>query len=436
MKRIISFILVCMMILGVLTLSSCVPIKKIDGEADNTTTQGTTATTAPQEPVPVDSVGGKNAKQLIEKFFNDYKNSKSFDIEAQHVTAEDGMTTTESIALKLTDNDLYMDMKMDEMKMEVWFVDGVLYVDMDGQKYKSSNDDIDDVFGDGFIDEIVSGIPTEYPEAYMKKLEAAQIYSYGGIYYFSVTITAEEAEQMELGEEGYTETVYLKADGTVIKIVDKSATATMTMTVNSYGKNVTITPPADPNSFVDQTTQTSEAYTAYESVCDTLYEAIAYGFDIIVEENSVVSMSYTTDGNGKYVCVLEETNTYEMWIVSGKGYVSVDGERPTQTSVTADMRSTFEELEGMKDYFATPIEEGDMKDLEVIDDYMGVTRITFEVEYFEGTSDFYIIDYSTVNNRIYSVTIMISSMEDGVVTSETTCYFVRLDDDVKIYAPV
>ena len=76
MKRIISLILACMMIFGALTLSSCVPINEKDGDAQSTTTAGTTATTAPQEPVPVDSVNGKGAKQLLEKFFDDWNNNE------------------------------------------------------------------------------------------------------------------------------------------------------------------------------------------------------------------------------------------------------------------------------------------------------------------------------------------------------------------------
>ena len=105
MKRIISLILACMMIFGALTLSSCVPINEKDGDAQSTTTAGTTATTAPQEPVPVDSVNGKGAKQLLEKFFSDYKNSKSFDLSMSMTTTEDGVTLTDSIDMKLTEDD-------------------------------------------------------------------------------------------------------------------------------------------------------------------------------------------------------------------------------------------------------------------------------------------------------------------------------------------
>ena len=269
MKKIISLVLAFIFVIGTLTLSSCVPIRKIDGDAESTTTQGTTATTAPQKPVPVDSVNGMGAKQLFEKFFEEFTNSKSFDFNAIITTVEEGKIVTENVEFKIDESgELYVSMFAEGMDMKIWFVDGVVYVETEGQKYKSSNQDVDDIFGEGFFDEFISIAPDEQYDAYFKKIEGAQIYSYGGLYYFSFSVTAEEAEQMGVGDEGYTETVYLKADGTITKIVDKSATSSMTLNLNSYGKKVTITPPDDPDSFVDMTDQggghISAEYAAYE----------------------------------------------------------------------------------------------------------------------------------------------------------------------------
>ena len=439
MKRIISFILVCMMILGVLTLSSCVPIKKIDGDAESTTTQGTTATTAPQEPVPVDSVGGMGAKQLFEKFFEDFTNSKSFDFSASMTTTEDGKTVTENVEFKIDEGgELYMSMFMDGMDMKIWFVDGVVYVDMGGEKYKSSNQDVDDIFGEGFFDEFISIAPDEQYDAYLKKIEGAQIYSYGGLYYFSFSVTAEEAEQMGVGDEGYTETVYLKADGTITRIVDKSVTSSMTLNLNSYGKKVTITPPADPNSFEDMTDQgggqVSDEYAVYEQVCEVLDNATTYSMDVYVDGQN---MCYATDGSGKYLCVFEDTSCQEMWIVGGNGYVAQSGERPVKTSLTKDFKSSFEALEMLKDSVAMPIDEADMKDLEYIEDYYKASRISFELEYFEGTSDCYDIQFYTVGSNIKIVDIFISVVEENEVVSEIAYSFSGInDEDLKIYAPV
>ena len=437
MRKIVSVILVCMMTLSAFTLASCTAIKKVDGDLQ-TTVQTTTATTEQKEPVPVDSVNGKGARQLLESFFDDYKNSKSFDLSMSMTTTEEGVTTTESVEIKLNDKEMYMAMTMDETDMKIWFVGGVMYVDMAGEKYKTSTSDVNDMFGEGFVDELLSTIPTEFPEVYMKKVGDAQIYSYKGVYYFTVTVSAEEAEQMEVGDEEYTETIYFNSIGEVVKIVDKSATYTMTLNINSYGKNIVIAPPVDANGFEDITDmgggQGSSEYAVYEWICETLENATTYSMDVSVDGQN---MSYATDGNGKYLCVFEDTSYQEMWMVGGNGYVAQNGERPIKTSLTKDFKSSFEALEMLKDSVAMPIYESDMKDIEYIEDYYGASRLSFELEYFDGTSDCYHIEFYTGGNNITIVNIFISVVEENEVVSEIIYHFSEINDNsLKIYAPI
>ena len=435
MKRIISLILACMMIFGALTLSSCVPINEKDGDAQSTTTAGTTATTAPQEPVPVDSVNGKGAKQLLEKFFSDYKNSKSFDLSMSMTTTEDGVTLTDSIDMKLTEDELYMGMTMDGADMKIWYVGGVMYVDMGGEKYKTSNSDIDDMFGAGFVDEVVSTIPTEFPEAYMKKVEAAQIYSYGGIYYFSVSVSAEEAKQMEQGDEAYTETVYFNSSGAVTRIIDRSASSTMTLNLNSYGKSVTITPPADPDSFVDMTDQgggqASAEYAVYEQICKKLSDATVYIMETKV--NGVSYMDYTTDGEGKYVKVFDGNDYYSMWSVNGNGYVAVNDQTPVLTSITEEMLSAFEAAASLKDLIAEPVDESEM-DAITLESVWGTKVLAFEIEYSEDECVVYVIKFNDSYNNLY---IEITEYS-GQSVMKTSCRFELVSDGgfIKVNAPI
>ena len=430
--------------LGVLTLSSCVPIKKIDGDAESTTTQGTTATTVPQEPVPVDSVGGMGAKQLFEKFFEDFTNSKSFDFSASMTTTEDGKTVTENVEFKIDEGgELYMSMFMDGMDMKIWFVDGVVYVATEGQKYKSSNQDVDDIFGEGFVDSFVSELPsTDHHDTYMKKLEAAQIYSYGGLYYFSVSVSAEEAKQMDMGDEAYTETIYFNSSGAVTKIIDRSATSTMTLNLNSYGKKVTITPPADPNSFVDMTDQgggqVSDEYAVYEQVCEVLTSATAYS---VVWYDDELYMSYETDGEGEHILANWGSNVYEIWYIDGQYYLSRNGEAPLETlSLNGEAYSAYQESQGINKILDDLEDGGSINDIATVNMGDSKKMMTFEFHYPSGDEfleNVIIFVSITYDCDFTNIDISMNTQYNGEPIGITNFYFSSINlTDLNITAPV
>ena len=91
----------------------------------------------------------------------------------------------------------------------------------------------------------------------------------------------------------------------------------------------------------------------------------------------------------------------------------------------------------LKDSVAMPIYESDMKDIEYIEDYYGASRLSFELEYFDGTSDCYHIEFYTGGNNITIVNIFISVVEENEVVSEISYRFSGIDDNsLKIYAPI
>ncbi len=439
MKRIISLILACMMIFGALALSSCRPIEPT-GDSSQTTTQGTAATTAPQAPVPVDSLNGKNAKQLFEKFFSDYKNSKSFDLSMSMTTTEEGETLTENIEIKLTETEMYMDMSMDGTDMKIWLVGGVVYVDMGGEKYKSSNADIGDILGDGFIDEIVSTIPIEFPEAYMKKVEAAQIYSHKGAYYFSVSVTAAEAEQMDLGDEGYVETIYFNAAGEVTRVFDRSIDAknTMTLNLNSYGKKVTITPPANPDSFVDQTPQASAEYATYEQLREVLTSATAYS---VVWYDDELYMSYETDGEGEHILANWGSNVYEIWYIDGQYYLSRNGEAPLETlSLNGEAYSAYQESQGINKILDDLEDGGSINDIATVNMGDSKKMMTFEFHYPSGDEfleNVIIFVSITYDCDFTNIDISMNTQYNGEPIGTTNFHFSSINlTDLNITAPV
>ena len=257
MKRIISLALICVMLTLSLLLTACDIGNDIitDTETKPVTekqTETETETEVNTEPVPVDSLGGKNPKQLFLQFYDEYTQSKGYDMTMTSRTTEDGVTSNQTVTVKVNETSIYVYMKYDEEEMKIWYVDGIMYTEMDGEKLKTSNSDIDDIFGEGFIEQISATFPdkADLPQTYLDKLEKAQLYSYDGLYYCTVNVTDSEAQEM--GEEkGYKETLYLDANGKLKKAVDEAVDVYQCLVLTSYGTTVVINAPADAHKFVD-----------------------------------------------------------------------------------------------------------------------------------------------------------------------------------------
>ena len=252
MKRIISLLLVLILGLSMLFLAAC----DEDGKDKDTeppattvaTTEAVVTTAAPEEPVAVDNVDGKNAKQLIEKFIAEYKVAKSFDMAYNIVDNESGEKSETNIAFKVTETDLWVEMTMDGETMKVWLVDDVGYVENSEGKFKAPNVSSEEILGEGFFESIMSSMPSEMNGTIAKKYEEAQLYYYKNVYYITISFTDAEAEQMEL-EKGYTETIYFDAEGKLRKLEIVSGENRAVMVINSYGEPLEIDPPENASEF-------------------------------------------------------------------------------------------------------------------------------------------------------------------------------------------
>ncbi len=444
MKRIILIALSCVLILSSFLLTSCdsddpkQPNKQETQEAQTTTNTDTAA--KPSGPVPVDSVNRMGAKHLFQKFMSDFKKAKSFDISMSMKSTEDGITTTEHIDIKINDTAIYIDMLIDDQAMKMWLVDNAVYVDTEEGKYKASNTGIADILGEGFLEEIMAEVPTDVPEEYLEKLEDAQIYSYEDIYYFTVTVTDDEASQMGYEEKGYRETVYFDSMGTLQKIVDIDTDSNvMTILINSYNKPVVINKPTDADEYIEvergPENENSQEYAVYDQLCDTIDNAAIYTMYVDINENPYIS--YETDGQGKYVGVYNDTDNsfYEIWSVKGQGYISKDGEYPIKTDITSDILQSFVAAESMKDFITdNRIYEDDMIDLTISQGVQNSLILSFEVNTGNGTSDVYTF---TFYDQMSDIHLNISSTANGQPEDIINYWFNSINDNTfELVAPI
>jgi hypothetical protein len=155
------------------------------------------------EPEKVDSINGKSALDVVEKFFEDYTGASKFDMEVFTANVIDGEVYEDRIALKTDGTDLYMLIEEGELKLKFWSIDGTLYMDDGEQKLKVQADNIEDYVGVDFTELLTSTVPSDLHRIYKDKLRNAEITFNGISYSFSVTFSYEEAIEMaeEIGDE-------------------------------------------------------------------------------------------------------------------------------------------------------------------------------------------------------------------------------------------
>lgn len=362
MKRILSLVLVMLLITTSLLFTAC---DREDDEPKDTSASSESASSTEEEtkdphaPVPVDTVKGKTARQLVEDFLKSNPASIDMDLSIQ-MKNEDGERVESSVSYRVSGSALYLLLEQDEETTELWMTEGTLYINAAGEKLKMSGATPDDLFGEGLWEEMMSSLPTEIPQLYLEKLDQAQIYQNQEQYYFSVIITEAEAEEME-EEFAYTDTWYFSADGKLKRIYERSEEVTLDLLLNSYGEPVTVTLPSDLDCYEevpagDVPEGDQETYTTYVTLCQTIGRASRYTMDVSLEaEEGDQLLSYATDGTNQYASVYTDNEYYELWSVDGVGYVAQNNGTPIQCAHNESFLSGFTSVSSLKRHVADTV---------------------------------------------------------------------------------
>ena len=406
------------------------------------------------EPEKVDSINGKSASQIVEKFFEDYSSAKSFDMIINDCTVIDDEPYEMHMELKISGDDIYMLMSEDGFDMEIWGVDGMLYIDNDGEKLKTQAD-INDYFGEEFVEMLVGNMPTELHRIYKNKLDAAEVTFNGMSYSFTVTFSYEEALEMaedkETEEEvcGFSETYVVASDGTVKAILsDYENGSSSSVELNSYGKSVKISAPINPDDFeeveIDDGGEDDwgdydgevdpEAYALYYDLCVLLKSADT--LDVLISQDEESLANYTVTGDNKYVMGLGDSR-FEAWIVDDRAYALSGGSFSVIDETVTDGFYEYY-FESIEEYLTYAYEWNDIEWMSYIysyEDDLGNTIIEFEVS--RGGNFFDKCYTYTVSNegRTIEVDIWYFSGEDfmGSMYYRFDCIN---DPDLTIVAPL
>lgn len=308
----------------------------------------------PEDGVPVESIGGKNAGELLEQFAKDFENAESVYWDGAMSTTQDGVTIQQFVSIKAYNGELALRLEEDGVFNGVYFVDGILYVNSNGEKLKISANSVDEVLGEGAIDSLLSETSVTFSEAEIAAAAKAQIYFVNQKYLVTVHTINEESG---LEEESK---FYFNAAGELTDASCFSDEGYSLLTIHSYNKPVEINPPADADEYVwmggttpNPDPNAPEGAVAVGSLngmnATQLYEKFlaeymsSQTYDIFISHQQLtdigtLTMSTTTKVNEDsiYYAMEMDGELMEMWIIDGVAYINTYGEKMKYEDVTVE----------------------------------------------------------------------------------------------------
>ncbi len=350
MKKTVSLLLALM--LTVSMLASCDDDATAPSEDDNAHAPSQTTETVVNEPVKVDDVAGMNAKQLFEniKTYMDFEKITDMEYSMNSTAMSGEQISTMRVELKLSGGKTYICTDTDGEMTEVYFVDSCVYANVQGQKVKYVDMTLEDFFGGDIADLMNSAV--EKISIPSEKLDEAEIYSYRNEYYFTVSFTPEEAEQLGLARETCTVTYYFNRHGVLKKEVYDQKSLKQTAELHSVNKPVKITEPSDASEYTELVAEVGRAdYQKYLSLLQTAKNAQGYYMVYLYRLSSSgmysAQLDYQTDALGNiHMADMSGTPRTYMWCVDGK-YYKEDSESNGILQVTAES-----DILALEEYFA------------------------------------------------------------------------------------
>ena len=438
MKKTLRFSLLCCLLLAIiLTVSACFEAQTPEGTTPQTTTQNVTTpegttpeattpeattpeTTTPEEiPDPdkpegavlVESLNGKNAKELLEQFVEDFSSAQSYDCNVAMSTTVDGVKSQQFMKLQVYNGELAVLMEEDGVFSCVYFVDGTLYITADGKKIKRYANSVDEALGEGALDSLMDEfrMGLEFSNAELEAAANANIYLSNNRYIVTVHTFNEEEERNEKSMFYFND---------VGELTDAACyfEGGFYMLSGSYNKPVTITPPADADEYTTlgnvavpegavavDTVNGMNATQLFEKFITEYSASTAYDIRISMkqtfgEETMTISMAVMLTSDAVYYAMAAEGSLVKIWVVDGTAYMFSDGEKIKQTGVSIEdifEDGTFESLidsvvTDIPDEYYTQLAEAQLYYYEglyfyTITMFQADTGMTTEIVFFDET---------------------------------------------------
>ena len=402
---------------------------------EETTTQEPIDPDKPEGAVLVDSINGKSVRELLEQFAEDFSNAESYDLDAAMSTTVEDIKFEQFIKLRVNSEELEMLLETDGIFYSVYFVDGTIYVNTNGEKIKMPATSIDDMLGEDVPGSLIeeSGIGLEFSEAELEAAADANIYLFQNRYVVTIHTFNEEEEREE------TSMFYFNAEGELTSAACYFDGGFYMLTLTSYNKPVEIAPPADADKYLSMPKEDidppsnlgdrDEIYAIYKDVCATLQGADH--FSVFCDKPGISnSFYYDVAGKNKSLMILEPDGMLELWYISHKAYVAFDGGDIYTAKADNAFFSYFKSAEEMFPFAAFALD--DMQNLRCSYD---ATQSETVIE-FDYVDEFGILcqyKYALADDGSY-INISVTEFANGTEAGTYT-YFFEENPDLKIVLP-
>ena len=374
----------------------------------------------PEGAVFVESVNGKNAADLLEQFVSDSAAAESYDFSATRENTEDGVTTTESVCFKIYNGNLYLSMQTAEMTADIWFVDGMCYTNMGGQKFRKPAESIEEIWGEDFISSFQKEALPKFSDEELENAANANIYLLDGVYIVTLHTTDDETGEDE------TERYYFNNTGELIRIEGLSETEHATFIFNSYNRPVEIAPPADADDYIlpgNNNPNVPEGAVPVDTLngmtCRDLLnkfleeypKCTTFDIEVLTQqyiEDEIITFvaSVKLGENAMYYLMEVDGETMEVWVVDSVAYINAAGEKIKQEGVNMD----------------------DMFEDGMFESIIGSVIKEMPEEYYDYVAEAQLYEL----DGVYFFTVSISMPEAGLVGMTETIFFDETGAVIKI----
>ena len=348
------------------------------------------------------------------------------------IMSDGDFSMTQTISMKLSGSEFAFVMEMDGEAMEIYFVDDVLYMNSFGTKMRIPADSIDEVLGEDTLESFISmSQDFELSDAELAAAADVNIYLLNGEYIITVHYINEDTEMEE------TSVFYFNAAGELTVAKSYTDEGIAILTLYSYNKPVTVTPPADADEYIDFSQDNNapelpetedEIYALYESICTTLQEYESYTVDIWTAD---LYFSYEVAEEDKYIAFMDGESWIEQCIINQIGYIRIDYGENIETPLNEEFLESFASVEALLPI--NVLAKNDLQNLRCsYDEDWG--EIVIEFEYASENNTLTQYKYAIEETGSY-IDITVTEIVDGI-EGETYSFFFVEDPTLEIKLPM
>lgn len=267
MKKFLSIFLCLAMMISCFALASCDTEDKVEEPETETKAEETTKETESSDDEKkisvenlddvlstleggdeVTDLDGKSAKELYRAAYNTVQNMTQYAFNVNQTTKDsEGATRVSKVEGEVSATSAHLKQTNSSGTYEGWHVNGTSYYAQGTSKTKGTED------MPTFLKNIPALVKSMVVNISDEVLDEAKLLKIDEIYYIEIVATAEEAVEMNLGQQAFTYKTVFDADGNIVGVYMKTDSAEITFTLSATADVPAVSAPADADAYTENT---------------------------------------------------------------------------------------------------------------------------------------------------------------------------------------